>query len=362
MAMGALLAEGEPCPKRCEEPCPKYAVADMSFAAGWLRRLLFVQAPENPSSHIRGTSDEVILTVLFQRDPGCSRRRMGRVLEAEIAPRVKARMSEWGARSCRRFAPPSFERPVVFFMEATRKYRTTATLCQLEGEAPPLPFDLPVTPLYDAILEFRFSASPGTAALDGIRQALVEPGVFQSVVLVGSRHQVEVYDSGSVADERSRVNICFLIRRPPGMSREACQQYWSHQHAQLALDNMKYLGLTRYRQVHTVPTSPPGLDDMYDGVVYAEKASMSKLVRDLLKINTARFNDTVVVDESHFTHATPVMLMCLQDSYGLPEPAPRTQAAEPALDVLKAENPCALLLLARRSQTRQARWSEAEPR
>jgi hypothetical protein len=296
---------------------PEYAVAPMRLLDGLVRRLLFVRAPVNPANHIRGTRDEVIVTALLQREPGCSRRALERALDGEVAPRVQAGARDWGIESWHRYAPPPFERPVVFFMEATRRYRTTATLCQLEGEAPPAPYHLPVTPLYDAILECRFGAPPTTAALDGLRRALAAPGVVRTVVLVGSAHQVEVYDSGSPAGERARVNICFLIRRPPGMSREACQQYWSHQHAQLALDNMKYLGLTRYRQVHTVLTPPTGLDDLYDGVVYAEKASMSRLLRDLLKINTARFNDTVVVDESHFTHATPVMLMRVADERAL---------------------------------------------
>lgn len=293
---------------------PGYAVGGMSLVTDLLRRLLFVRAPADPSRHIRGTRDDVIVTALLQRDPVCTGRGMRRALESVVVPHVHAEAAGWGVRAWRQFAPAPLERPVVFFMEATRKFRMTAALCQLEGDAPPAPYHLPVTPLYDAIFEYRFAAPPATAALAEMRRVLTVPGVVHAAVLVGSGHQVEVYDSGSTSDERSRVNLCFLIRRPPGMSREACQQYWSHQHAQLALDNMKYLGLTRYRQVHTLLTAPPGLDDLYDGVVYAEKASMSRLVRDLLKINTARFNDTVVVDESHFTHATPVMLMRLQDS------------------------------------------------
>jgi hypothetical protein len=286
----------------------------MSFVATVLRRLLFVRAPVNPTEHIRGTGDDAIVTALVDRAPGISTRALAAALQEDVVPRVRAAADGWGVRSWRRFAPPPFERPVVFFMETTRKYRMTAALCQLEGDAPPAPYHLPVTPLYDAIFEFRFAAAPPPSTVADLRRVLAVPGVVGSVALIGSGHQVEVYDSGSTVDERSRVNICFLIRRPPGMSREACQQYWSHQHAQLALDNMKYLGLTRYRQVHTLPTAPPGLDDLYDGVVYAEKASMSRLVRDLLKINTARFNDTVVVDESHFTHATPVMLMRVEET------------------------------------------------
>jgi hypothetical protein len=281
----------------------------MGLVTDLLRRLLFVQAPRHSPTHIKGTRDEVIITALLDRTPERSIRAFRRAIEADVVPKLQDAAPGWGVQSWRVLAPPAFERAVVFFMEATRSYRMTALLSQLEGEAPPAPYHLPVTPLYDAIVELCFDAWPALSTLDGMRRLLSHPDFVRHVALVGSGHQVDVYDSGSRVDEESRVNICFLIRRPPGMTREACQQYWSHQHAQLALDNMRYLGLTRYRQVHSLLTAPPGLDDMYDGVVYAEKASLSRLLRDLLKINTARFNDTVVVDESHFTHATPVMLM-----------------------------------------------------
>ena len=62
------------------------------------------------------------------------------------------------------------------------------------------------------------------------------------------------------------------------MSWEACQIYWSHQHATLALDNLRYNPLTRCRQVHTPPAPPAGLDDNYDGVVFAEKTSIGHLL------------------------------------------------------------------------------------
>jgi hypothetical protein len=281
----------------------------MGLVTDLLRRLLFVQAHPASVTHIRGTSDHIIVTALIERARERSVGQLLRLLESEVVARLASRAPEWRLIAWQLFGPPPLERAVVFFMEATRSYRATAALRQLEGEAPPAPYHLPVTPLYDAVVELRFAAPPAVAALDEIRRLFSLSGFVRSVALVGSSHQVEVYDSGSSVDEQARVNICFLIRRPPGMSREACQQYWSHQHAQLALDNMRYLGLTRYRQVHTLLTVTPGLDDTYDGVVYAEKASLSRLLRDLLKINTARFNDTVVVDESHFTHATPVMLM-----------------------------------------------------
>lgn len=142
-----------------------------------------------------------------------------------------------------------------------------------------------------------------------------DAAMFERPVLIGSGFQVQVYDADVDSDVAKRVNVCFLIHRPPGMSREACQSYWSHQHAALALDNLRYNPLTRYRQVHTVPTPPAGLDDSYDGVVFAEKQSIGHLLLQLSQINTARFNNTAVVDESQFTCATPVLLMQLRQTW-----------------------------------------------
>ena len=143
----------------------------------------------------------------------------------------------------------------------------------------------------------------------GVRAILDAPEAFDPPVLIGSGVQVRVYDGDSTSDLAKRVNICFLVRRPPDVTRAACQDYWRHQHAHLALENMQYLRLTRYRQVHTMAVPLPGLDDTFDGVVYAEKRSFLQLFLDLLKPNTARFNSTVVVDECHFTDSTPVTLM-----------------------------------------------------
>ena len=88
-----------------------------------------------------------------------------------------------------------------------------------------------------------------------------------------------------------------------------CQEYWRTSHAQLVLHNLQYLRLTQYRQVHAAADAPTGCDDSYDGIVYARKASTRAVIGQLLRINSFRFNDTLVVDECNFTAATPVLLL-----------------------------------------------------
>jgi hypothetical protein len=279
-----------------------------------LRRLLFVEAPSSSASHIKGTATHSIVSVLLRRRPLT---RLPRFVEAAtgLGSAVASRRDEWGIDGVRLYGPAPAERPVVFFMELTRRYRVTRWLCTLKGQPPPPPYTLSLCPRFDAILEIRLTGPGMAGAAAGIRSLVADAGVFDRPVLLGSGFQVQVYDPPSDSDVGARVNLCFLVQRPPGMTREACQAYWGHQHATLALDNMQYLRLTRYRQLHTLETPPPGLDDDYDGVVFAEKRSIGGLLRDLSKVDTTRFNNTVVVDESHFTYATPVMLMQLRRTW-----------------------------------------------
>jgi hypothetical protein len=228
---------------------------------------------------------------------------------------VASHRDEWGIEGVQLYGPAPVERPVVFFMELTRRYRVTRWLCTLKGQPSPPSYTLSLCPRFDAILEIRLTGPVTAGAAAGIRSLVADAGVFDRPVLLGSAFQVQVYDPASDADVATRVNLCFLVQRPPAMTREACQDYWSRQHATLALDNMQYLRLTRYRQVHTLPAPPAGLDDDYDGVVFAEKRSIGGLLKDLSKVDTTRFNNTVVVDESHFTYATPVMLMRLDRTW-----------------------------------------------
>ena len=99
------------------------------------------------------------------------------------------------------------------------------------------------------------------------------------------------------------------------MTREACQAYWRSSHADLALRNMQYLGLSRYLQVHTRESPGAGFDDTYDGVVYAEKSSLARLIFELAKPDSFRFNNTIVIDETNFTECTPIMLLRLASAW-----------------------------------------------
>jgi hypothetical protein len=60
---------------------------------------------------------------------------------------------------------------------------------------------------------------------------------------------------------------------------------------------------------------PAEFDDIYDGVVYAEKSSLGRLMIELGKPDSFRFNNTVVIDETNFTECTPIMLLRLASAW-----------------------------------------------
>jgi len=281
-----------------------------SLAQRLLKRLLFVAAaPRSASTRIAGVDEQFVITALLNgKDAACSRA-LTRILLDEVGPALAERRRDWNIDSItiQRGVPGS--RPIVFFFELTRTYRIAAWLCGIAGTPQPPPYHLNLCPLFEAMIELRFAAPPPREVMAGVHAILDAPASFDPPVLLGSSLQVRVYDGDATSAVARRVNICFLVRRPPDVTRAACQDYWRHQHAHLALENMKYLRLTRYRQVHTTAAPLPGLDDTFDGVVYAEKRSFLQLFLDLLKPDTARFNSTVVVDECHFTESTPVTLM-----------------------------------------------------
>jgi hypothetical protein len=280
----------------------------MSLWQRLLRRVLFVEEPVGTPMPLAGTDQANIVTVLLHLRHGMTLRKLTNVLE-ELGPALSKPRAGWPIEQVTILRGVRLSRPLVFFFELTRTRAVAASLCEIAGEKLPPPFHLSLCPQFEAMIELRFSGEAGADAIAAVRESLHERAIFNEPVLVGSGFQVLVYDSGSTTDVMKRVNICFLLRRPPGVTREECQTYWRENHAQLALHNMRYLRLTRYRQIHTLPTPPAGLDDTFDGVVYAEKPSYLQLFLDLLKPNTARFNNSIVLDECHFTDATPVTLM-----------------------------------------------------
>lgn len=287
----------------------------MSAASGsvtqrFLKRTLFVaKAPPSAGTRIAGIDDEFVITALLNGRDAASSRKLRKVLMKQVGPALAVRKADWNLDRIIVQHGVRASRPIVFFFELTRTHVNATWLCGIAGQHPPPPYHLDLCPLFEAMIELRFAAPPSPAVIAEIRAVLDGPKAFDPPVLLGSERQVRVYDGASPSKVLKRVNICFLVRRPPGVTRTACQDYWRHQHAHLALENMQYLRLTRYRQVHTLPVPLDGLDDTFDGVVYAEKRSYLQLFLDLLKPNTLRFNSTVVVDECHFTDSTPVTLM-----------------------------------------------------
>jgi hypothetical protein len=265
-----------------------------------LFRLLFVRAPGGPDQPLAGDDHAAVLTgfVAHQHRWRASARALAEA--RSVATVVVDRREHMGVESVRTLRGRL--RWFAGILRFTRTRPIVAFLAWLSSESAPPAYHLSLSPEYDAAVEIRFSSPPPQAVIDEIIAAA--PDAMQ---WIASDEQVLVYEADHLSD--SAIFVCFLVHRPATSTRRGCQTYWKTEHAQLVLQNMRYLRLTQYLQVHTAAEPPPGCIDTYDGIVYARKPSTWAVIRQLLHINEFRFNDTLVVDETHFTSATPVLLM-----------------------------------------------------
>lgn len=283
---------------------------------GRLQRLLFVDSLAPTSHPAPRAHDRMVITALMRRRSGISARSFRRLIENDLADRLREQRGDLGLTSVKVYRDVSAGGILSFFLQLTRSHGYTAFLCRILRKTAPPPYRIPYGVLYDNVVQISFEENPAPSHLKAVLTLLRGPDAPDSeCTVLASNRQYTVYDSYSSRDERNRVDICFLVNRPRAMTRDACQTYWRTRHADLALRNMKHLGLTRYLQVHTMEAPPAEFDDIYDGVVYAEKSSLGRLMIELGKPDSFRFNNTVVIDETNFTECTPIMLLRLASAW-----------------------------------------------
>jgi hypothetical protein len=280
------------------------------------QRLLFVDSLAPTSLPAPRAHERFVITALLRRRDGVSSRAFREHIENDLAARLRNARGELGLASLKVFRDVSAGGILSFFLQITRSHGYTAFLCRVLGRASPPPYRLRYGVLYDSVVQITFDGNPEPSQIDAVLALLRGPEIpAVACTVLGSKNQYTVYDGHSSRDERKRVDICFLVNRPNAMPRDACQAYWRTRHADLALRNMQYLGLTRYLQVHTMEAPGAGFDDLYDGVVYAEKSSLGRLLLELAKPDSFRFNNTIIIDETNFTECTPIMLLRLSTSW-----------------------------------------------
>ena len=281
-----------------------------------LQRALFVDSVTPTSLPAPRPLERTVITALMRRQPEVSTRWFRRCIEKELFGRLHGRRRELGLASVKIYRDASTRGLLSLFLQFTRSHGYTAFLCRVLRRRAPSPYRIPYGVLYDIVIQIVFTDEPTSDRLDEVRTLLHSPDLacVECTALVSNRQYV-VYDNETPGDEKRRVNICFLVNRPHSMSRDACQSYWRTRHADLALRNMSYLRLTRYLQVHSAGTPPHGYDDSYDGIVFAEKSSRARLLLELGKPDSFRFNNTVVIDETNFTECTPIMLLSLASGF-----------------------------------------------
>lgn len=260
------------------------------------RRLLFVR-PSEPAA-TSTVEHRTILTAFVQAEH--RRRRSARAVADELAALAIHHHQEWGVARVRvlQGALPL----VAIALRLTRRPLVSRTLCRLAGVPAPDPVEaLPLLPQTHAAVEIVLDAFPTDDQLHAI------VGHCTEAVWVLADRQVLVFDEHR--DDARTTITCFLVHRPPMMTRRACQTYWEHRHAGLVVGINRALRLTQYLQVHATDPTPPGLADEYDGVVYAHPRSSVAAALQLVRFSALRANNTLVVDETHFTWGTPAFLL-----------------------------------------------------
>ena len=282
----------------------------------WAQRLLFIDSLAATTLPAPRTQQAFVVTALLRRRADISARSFRQHIETGLSARLAEDRGALGIDALKVYRDASAGGLLSFFLQLTRSHGYTAFLCRvLKRDAPP-PYRIRYGVLYDHVVQMTFQRHPQAAQIDALLSLLRGPQVpARECTVLASTRQYTVYDHGSARDERRRIDICFLVNRPQAMSRATCQAYWRTRHADLALRNMQYLGLTRYLQVHTADSLGGGFDDAYDGVVYAEKSSLARLLFELAKPSSFRFNNTVIIDETNFTECTPIMLLRLATAW-----------------------------------------------
>lgn len=260
------------------------------------RRLLFVHSAEPAAT---GTVEHrTILTAFVRAEPG--RRRSARAVADGLAALAIDHHLVWRVARVRVLhgALPL----VAIALRLTRRRLVSRTLCRLAGVSPPGPVEtLPLLPQTHAAVEIVLDALPTADQLDAI------VGHCTEAVWVLADRQVRVFDEHG--DDARTIVTCFLVHRPPTMTRRECQTYWEHRHAGLVVGINRALRLTQYLQLHAADPTPPGLADEYDGIVYAHPRSSVAAALQLVRFSALRANNTLVVDETHFTWGTPAFLL-----------------------------------------------------
>ena len=138
------------------------------------------------------------------------------------------------------------------------------------------------------------------------------------------------------------IRLVFPLRRKAGMTREAFQDYWRHQHAPLVASFATDLNILRYVQTHTI-TDPMNeaarkargdMEEEYDGVAELWWASEQQLTAQLQSERAAAAGAALLEDEKQFIdlEQSPIYF-----AYEYPQinPCPENIEATPKSNVLR---------------------------
>lgn len=107
------------------------------------------------------------------------------------------------------------------------------------------------------------------------------------------------------------VKLIFCLKRKPGMSPEAFRDYWANHHAPLVRKHAKALGIQRYVQNYTLPSSgfskiasTRGAPEAFDGVAELWFTDLDEMARKGSTEEGRAAGKALIEDEARFIDLT----------------------------------------------------------
>lgn len=265
-----------------------------------LRRALFLR--DEPDTKRPETVEHAGTSVYFllARPDGVSASSFRQKLLSETANRVDQLRPALGQPQASLYHNVTSRGLEVLPMTLTRTHLATRLISGLHDQEAPPSFNLHVTPKFDALLELHVDS-----ALDKKKRSLLADLASTLEAVAGT---VESFECDrrytvveSTSDSNAKVFLSVVTRTPWNRSMAAAQDYWINEHASLVVDNLSHLNATGYQQVHTTQAGESTFDNEYAGIAFIEFPSLGSYLAQLARMDTTRFNNTLVLDELNLT-------------------------------------------------------------
>jgi hypothetical protein len=271
----------------------------MSNASGVLHDLFFPRSkfsvgPVSPQ-RIAGTT----VYFLLRRERAIKQKQFKQTLLQNVLPSL-LKQAAFAQTSVALFHLATKSGLEVLPFAGVRSYGALKLTAMFGGMPTPPKFTSNLTPRYDAFVEVMFDhvlTQEQIDALHWVHDTLKSLCEEVSTCECDRRYHV----LGSTPSGGESVYLTVITRTPWNKTREEAQRYWIQEHAQLVNDNVKQTGMCGYQQVHTTLDPTSTFQNSFGGLATIEFPRLSTYLLQPARLNSLRFNNTLVLDEMNLT-------------------------------------------------------------